>query len=78
MKTRLEERSQLILSSFPTEIGGVPAQIDFKGEMEKIKSLLPDEWTKIQEIALFKTKEARDPVLAIKIGNDWYRLYEWK
>jgi hypothetical protein len=78
METRLEERSQLILSSFPTEIGGVPAQIDFKGEMEKIKSILLPEWTKIQEIALFKKKEARDPVLAIRVGNEWYQLYEWK
>ncbi len=72
MKTGLKEKDELILSIFPSEIGHVPIQI------EKIKSLLPPEWKKIQEIALFKKKEVRDPILAIRIGNEWYKLYEWK
>ncbi len=43
---------------------------------KKAKALLPD--IRVEEIGLFDERDGRDPVIALKILGQWYKIYQWE
>jgi hypothetical protein len=63
-------------------LSGLPVKVE-KNLVEQINSLLPEtrdygQKTLIEETAIFKRVRNPDPILAIKIGGQWYSLFEWE
>lgn len=59
----------------------LPARVEMENLAERIKplsSVLPMSWAKIEEVAIFKKLENPDPILAIRVGGQWFSLFEWE
>jgi len=45
---------------------------------DAISDLLPNLKAKIEEIAIFKAREKIDPVIAVKVEEQWFSLFQWE
>lgn len=50
---------------------------DILEETKDIIDKFPQENIQDVEIAIFKIRDDPDPIIAIRVGEHWYSLFEW-